>query len=78
MLSLGVSCSTKVPLPTDEERADARKMLPCIIVLPVQTRVNTDPDVTFQDASVLEAGAGFMDRVMVDALVGHDHVRVLS
>lgn len=78
VVSLAVSCSTKVPLPTDDERATARNQVPCVIVLPVQTRVNKDEGVTYQDAAVLEQGAQFMDGAMAEALVGHDHVRVLS
>ena len=72
------ACSTKQPLPTEEERQEAHAKVPCIIVLPVETRVNTDSSMTYNNAAVLENGADFMDSVIKEALVGKNNVRVLS
>lgn len=72
------SCSSKQPLPTTEERQEARTKVPCIIVLPVQTKVNTDSAMTYKSAAVLEEGAQFMDSVLADELVGNNNVRLLS
>ena len=75
---LMVSCGSKVPLPTEKERAEARKKIPCVIVLPVETGVNIDPGVTYEDAAVVEAGAQFMDGVIAEELAVHENIRVLS
>ena len=72
------ACGTKQPLPTDEERQEAHAKVPCIIVLPVETRVNTDSSMTYNNAAVLENGADFMDSVIKEELVGKNNVRVLS
>ena len=72
------ACGSKQPLPTDEERQEAHAKVPCIIVLPVETRVNTDSSMTYDNAAVLENGADFMDSVLKEALVGKNNVRVLS
>ena len=72
------ACSAKRELPTDEERKEAQAKTPCIIVLPVETKVNTDSSVTFNNAAVLESGAEFMDSVMAEAVIGKNNVRVLS
>jgi hypothetical protein len=72
------ACGTKQPLPTDEERQEAHAKVPCIIVLPVETRVNTDYSMTYNNAAVLENGADFMDSVIKEELVGKNNVRVLS
>ena len=72
------ACSTKQPLPTEEERQEAHAKVPCIIVLPVETRVNTDSSMTYNNAAVLENGADFVDSVIKEALVGKNNVRVLS
>jgi hypothetical protein len=71
-------CGSKQPLPSDEERQLARQKVPCIVVLPVQTQVNRDPDATYKKASELERGAELMDASMRELLVGRSHVRVLS
>ena len=72
------ACGSKQPLPTDEERQEAHAKVPCIIVLPVETRVNTDSSMTYNNAAVLENGADFVDSVIKEALVGKNNVRVLS
>lgn len=78
-LTLAISgCGSKQPLPTDEERQLARKEVPCIVVLPVQTQVSRDPNVTYNKAAELENGAEYMDVTMREFLVGRPHVRVLS
>lgn len=72
------ACGTKQSLPTEEERQEAQAKVPCIIVLPVETSVNTDSSITYSDAAVLENGAEFMDSVITEALIGKNNVRVLS
>lgn len=72
------ACVTKQSLPTEEERQEAQAKVPCIIVLPVETSVNTDSSITYSNAAVLENGAEFMDSVITDALIGKNNVRVLS
>jgi len=72
------ACSAKRQLPTDEERKEAQAKTPCIIVLPVETKVNSDSSVTFDNAAVLESGAEFMDSLLAEAVVGKNNVRVLS
>ncbi len=78
LLMMLPACSTKQPLPTDQERQEARAQVPCILVLPVETRVNSDSSMTYTSAAVLEEGAEFMDSVLAETLVGTDNVRVLS
>lgn len=72
------SCSSKQPLPTTGERQEARTKVPCIIVLPVQTKVNSDAAMTYNSAVILEEGAQFMDSVLADELIGKNNVRLLS
>lgn len=77
-LTLFSACGTKRSLPTEEERQEALAKVPCIIVLPVETRVNTDGSLSYSNAAVLENGAEFMDSVISEALIGKNNVRVLS
>lgn len=72
------SCSAKQPLPTEEERLEARKQVPCIVVLPVDTAVNSDASMTYKRAAVLEEGAAFMDTIFVEEFIDNNSVRVLS
>lgn len=72
------SCGSKQPLPTDEERLEARRKVPCIVVMPVATRVNAEPSITYKRAAVLESGAAYMDSVIADQLVGKNNIRILS
>lgn len=72
------SCSSRAPVPTDQDRREARQRIGCVLVLPVETAVNQQPEVSYQEAAVLEQGAAFMDSVIAELLVGRDHVRVLS
>jgi len=72
------SCSAKQPLPTEEERQEARKQVPCVVVLPVETAVNSDSSITYKKAAVLEEGAVFMDTILVEEFTGSNSVRVLS
>ena len=71
-------CSTKTQLPTDEQRQEAQAKVPCIIVLPVETRVNADASMSYQEAAILEKGAAYMDSVLAEAVVGKQNVRILS
>ncbi len=72
------ACGLKQMLPTEQERQDAQVKVPCIIVLPVETTVNKDASISYSDAAVLESGAGFMDSVIAEELIGRNNVRVLS
>jgi len=72
------ACGAKQPLPTDQERQEARAQVPCILVLPVETRVNSDSSITYTSAAVLEKGAEYMDSILSEVLVGTSNVRVLS
>ncbi len=78
MFCLVVSCDSKKVLPTDKQGLEARKKIPCIIVLPVETKVNSERGITYQDAALLESGAAFMDQVLATVLIGHDHVRMIN
>jgi len=72
------SCGPKQVLPTDEQRTEARKRVPCVIVLPVETKVNAEDSITYESAAVLEDGARFMDSVLAEELNGRNNVRLLS
>jgi len=72
------SCSAKQPLPTEEERLEAKKQVPCIVVLPVDTAVNSDSSMTYKKAAVLEEGAAFMDTILVEEFIDSNSVRVLK
>ena len=65
-------------LPTDEERQVARSHYPCVLVLPVNTRVNAEADMSYQEAARLEAGARYLNSVLTQLLNGKKNVRVLS
>ena len=79
LLTLGLAgCGPKQPLPTDDQRQLARQQVPCIVVLPVETKVNSDPNVTYETAAELEKGAVFMDTVLREQMVGQPNVRVVS
>jgi len=78
LVALLSSCGTKQPLPTEEERLEASRQVPCIIVMPVETRVNSDPSITYRKAAVLEKGAAFLDSVLAEQLIGKNNVRILS
>jgi len=77
-VSLIGACSTKQPLPSAEQRDEARRSMPCIVVLPVTTEVNGEPGISYERAAELDKAAEFMDSVMSEELVGHDNVRTLS
>ena len=72
------ACTSKTQLPTEEERSEAQQRVPCIIVLPVETRVNSDSSMTYEQAALLEKGAAHMDSVLAEAVVGKNNVRMLS
>ncbi len=72
------SCGTKQPLPTEEDRLEAQRQVPCIVVMPVETMVNSDGSVTYNKAADLEKGAAFMDSVLAEQLMGRNNVRILS
>jgi hypothetical protein len=78
LIALLSSCGSKQPLPTEEDRQEARLKVPCIVVLPVETRVNSDPSISYKKASVLEDGAAYMDSVLAEQMVGKKNIRVLS
>lgn len=66
------SCSTKQPLPTEEERLEARTRVPCIIALPVLTDLRPDQDAADQDAQQSSDGARYMDRELKETLKMND------
>lgn len=72
------SCSTKPSLPTEAERQEAIRQVPCIVVLPVETELREDPSVDFAQAAELRQGAAYMDTVIAGQLNGRSHVRILS
>ncbi len=72
------SCATKQPLPTEADRLEAQRRVPCIVVMPVDTVVNSDASVTYSNAAELEKGAAFMDSVLAEQMVGRNNVRMLS
>ncbi|THB78590.1 MAG: hypothetical protein D6B25_03835 [Desulfobulbaceae bacterium] len=79
LLFIMSSCAHKeVAGPTDEERQVARTQYPCLTVLPVNTTVNSVPDMSYQEAARLEEGARYLDSVITQLLNGKKNVRVLS
>ena len=46
------SCSSKQPLPTEEEKQAAKLRVPCIIALPIMTDLKSDDDPTDQSAAL--------------------------
>lgn len=72
------SCGAKQAPPTDEERQEARREVPCIMVLPVVADLKSDDSMTYAKAAELEKGASFMDRQIAEAFAGYDNVRLLS
>ncbi len=79
LLLVGVSsCSTKAPLPTEAQRQEAIRQMPCIVALPVETVLRDDGIVAYDEAAQLQSGAAYMDTVLAGQLAGRNHVRVLS
>ncbi len=72
------SCATKQAPPTEEERLEARRQVPCIVVLPVMADLKADDSLTYAQAAKLENGASFLDRTIAEALAGSANVRLLS
>ncbi|MGI9537904.1 MAG: hypothetical protein ACR2PB_12600 [Desulfocapsaceae bacterium] len=54
---LFVSCSSKQPLPTEEEKQAAKMQVPCIIALPVMVDLKSDKSSTDQSAAKGENSA---------------------
>ena len=55
------SCSSKQPLPTEEEKQAAKMQIPCIIALPVMANLKSDKDPIGQSAAKGEDGALHME-----------------
>lgn len=62
------SCSSKQPLPTEEERQVARAKVPCIIALPVMTDLRTNKGATDQTGAKGGAGAVAMERELKETI----------
>ena len=56
------SCSTKQPLPTEEEKQAARMKVPCVIALPVIADLRSDKGDGNQPASPRAEGSLAMER----------------
>ncbi len=70
---LTASCSSKQPLPTEEEKQEARMRVPCIIALPVMTDLKSDDAQASQDAAKGKDGAMYMDREQKETMRMQDN-----
>ena len=57
-----VSCSSKQPLPTEEEKQAARMKVPCVIALPVMTDLRPDKGDSGSGSATRAEGARAMER----------------
>lgn len=66
------SCSTTQPLPTEEERLEARSRVPCIIALPVMTDLRGNKGTDDQGGQQSGDGTMYMDRELKETIKMND------